>query len=70
LLQDGRIQLVKRHTHIPFSGTIDEQVEQFRQALPAEESGMRNGYWFFEDGCPGGCNWLQQGKSDFVSLSA
>ena len=57
LLQEKHIRIQDFQTHQPLTGTIDEQVDQFRNTFPKNEAEMEDGFWFFDANCPGGCNW-------------
>ncbi|AHG20602.1 hypothetical protein Z042_13955 [Chania multitudinisentens RB-25] len=56
LLNDGRIKLAKHSKFL--EGSVEEQVERFRKALPKTEVEMDDGLWFFDDRCPGGAVWI------------
>ncbi|XQK57440.1 VENN motif pre-toxin domain-containing protein [Escherichia coli] len=51
LLKEGRIKLAKHGKFL--EGSVDEQVERFRQAFPKTEEEMEDGIWFFDESCPG-----------------
>ncbi|ROP62880.1 hypothetical protein EDF81_1392 [Enterobacter sp. BIGb0383] len=61
LLNDGRIKLAKHGKFL--EGSVDEQVERFRQALPKTEEEMEDGIWFFDEVCPGGAVWVLEDGS-------
>lgn len=56
LLKEGRIKLAKNGKFL--EGTVEEQLERFRQALPKTEEEMEDGIWFFDESCPGGAVWV------------
>lgn len=56
LLKEGRIKLAKHGRFL--EGTVEEQVERFRQAFPKTEEEMEDGIWFFDEECPGGAVWV------------
>lgn len=56
LLKEGRIKLAKHGQFL--EGTVDEQVERFRQVFPKTEEEMEDGIWFFDEECPGGAVWV------------
>ncbi|EAM6462444.1 DUF596 domain-containing protein [Salmonella enterica subsp. enterica serovar Senftenberg] len=56
LLKDGRIRLAKHKTFL--EGSVEEQVELFRNALPKTEAEIDDGLWFFDERCPGGAVWV------------
>jgi hypothetical protein len=57
LLEEGRIKLVNMRSHVPLEGSIDEQIQRFRDAFPKSDEEMDNGFWFFSEACPGGSAW-------------
>lgn len=57
LLEDGRVDLVNMHTHVPLGGAFEDQIDRLRQAFPKDDTEMNNGIWFFTDACPGGSAW-------------
>lgn len=61
LLREDRIKLAKHGKFL--EGTVDEQVERFRQAFPATEAEMEDGIWFFDEACPGGAVWVLEDGS-------
>lgn len=56
LLCDGRLKLAKHGKFL--EGSIEEQVESFRQVFPQTEIEMEDGIWFFDEICPGGAVWV------------
>lgn len=56
LLNDGRIRLAKHGKFL--EGSIEEQMERFRQVFPQTEIEMEDGIWFFDEICPGGAVWV------------
>jgi hypothetical protein len=62
LIQDGHIKLLNMYTREFVPGSIDEQIERFRQVFPKNDEGMRNGIWFLDTECPGGALWSYEGK--------
>ncbi|WP_223723969.1 DUF596 domain-containing protein [Escherichia coli] len=61
LLKEGRIKLAKHGKFL--EGSVDEQVERFRQAFPKTEEEMEDGIWFFDESCPGGAVWVLEDGS-------
>lgn len=61
LLKDGRIKLAKHGDFL--EGSIEEQLERFRQAFPHTEAEMEDGIWFFDEACPGGAVWVLEDGS-------
>jgi hypothetical protein len=57
LTQEGTIKLIGMKSSIPLEGTVEEQIERFRQAFPKSDEEMENGLWFFYEACPAGCDW-------------
>lgn len=53
LLKEGRIKLAKHGKFL--EGSVDEQVERFRQAFPKTEEEMEDGIWFLMRVVRGGC---------------
>ncbi|EOA1953219.1 DUF596 domain-containing protein, partial [Escherichia coli] len=48
-------------------GSVEEQVERFRQAFPKTEEEMEDGIWFFDESCPGGAVWgLEDGSLEWT----
>ncbi|MBB6759383.1 DUF596 domain-containing protein, partial [Escherichia coli] len=47
LLKEGRIKLAKHGKFL--EGSVEEQVERFRQAFPKTEEEMEDGIWFFDE---------------------
>ncbi|EEV5606222.1 TPA: DUF596 domain-containing protein [Escherichia coli] len=65
LLKEGRIKLVKHGKFL--EGSVEEQVERFRQAFPKTEEEMEDGIWFFDESCPGGAVWgLEDGSLEWT----
>jgi hypothetical protein len=62
LLEEGRIKLVKMGSQAPLEGSIDEQIQRFRDAFPKNDAEMDKGLWFFSEGCPGGSAWQHELK--------
>jgi len=58
LLEEGRIKLVNMRTHIPLEGSVDGQIQRFRDVFPKNDAEMDSGIWFLLEGCPGGSAWL------------
>ena len=56
LLKEGRLRLAKHGQFL--DGSIEEQVELFREALPRTESELDDGLWFFDEECPAGAVWV------------
>ncbi|MEQ5056012.1 DUF596 domain-containing protein [Klebsiella michiganensis] len=56
LLKEGRLRLAKHGRFL--EGTIEEQVELFREALPRTEAELDDGIWFFDEECPAGAVWV------------
>lgn len=56
-LEDGVIKLENMRSHVPMTGSIDEQISQFRQSFPKTEAEMEGGLWFFDVACPVGSTW-------------
>jgi hypothetical protein len=61
LLKEGRIKLAKHGKFL--EGTVEEQVELFRQVFPKTEEEMEDGIWFFDEVCPGGAVWVLEDGS-------
>ena len=61
LLKEGRIKLAKHGKFL--EGTVEEQVERFRQVFPKTEEEMEDGIWFFDEVCPGGAVWVLEDGS-------
>jgi hypothetical protein len=61
LLNDGRIKLAKHGKFL--TGSVEEQVEHFRKALPKTEAEIDDGLWFFDEHCPGGAVWILRNGS-------
>ncbi|WP_118987478.1 DUF596 domain-containing protein [Photorhabdus sp. CRCIA-P01] len=61
LLKERRIKLAKHGQFL--EGTVDEQIERFRQAFPKTETEMEDGIWFFDEACPGGAVWVLEDGS-------
>lgn len=61
LLTDGRIKLAKHGVFL--DGSIEEQLERFRQAFPHTEDEIEDGIWFFDENCPGGAVWVLEDGS-------
>ncbi|EBY8685145.1 DUF596 domain-containing protein [Salmonella enterica] len=61
LLNEKKIYLAKHG--ILLNGTVDEQIARFRQVFPKSEDEMEDGFWFFDEGCPGGAVWLLEDGS-------
>lgn len=61
LLKEGRIKLAKHGKFL--EGSIEEQVERFRQVFPRTEAEMVDGIWFFDEICPGGAVWMLEDGS-------
>ncbi|MGX9867181.1 DUF596 domain-containing protein [Enterobacter mori] len=57
LLKEGRLRLAKHGQFL--DGTIEEQVELFREALPRTEAELDDGIWFFDEECPAGAVWVE-----------
>ena len=65
LLKEGRIKLAKHGKFL--EGSVEEQVERFRQAFPKTEEEMEDGIWFFDESCPGGAVWgLEDGSLEWT----
>lgn len=56
LLNEGRIKLAKHGEFL--EGTVDQQVERFREMLPKTEAEVDGGLWFFDERCPAGVVWV------------
>ncbi len=61
VIRKGRIKLAKHGKFL--EGSVDEQVERFRQAFPKTEEEMEDGIWFFDESCPGGAVWVLEDGS-------
>ncbi|MBW7984637.1 DUF596 domain-containing protein [Enterobacillus tribolii] len=61
LLKEGRIRLAKHGKFL--EGSVDEQLERFRQTFPKTEAEMEDGIWFFDEECPGGAVWVLEDGS-------
>lgn len=61
LLREGRIKLAKNGKFL--EGSVDTQIERFRQAFPKTEEEMEDGIWFFDEDCPGGAVWVLEDGS-------
>lgn len=64
LLKEGRIKLAKHGKFL--EGSVDEQVERFRQAFPKTEEEMEDGIWFFDESCPGAVWVLEDGSLEWT----
>ena len=56
LLSEGRVKLGKHDKFL--DGTIEEQIERYRKALPTCEEDLYSGLWFTFEECPGGIVWI------------
>ncbi|MEI7412285.1 DUF596 domain-containing protein [Pectobacterium aroidearum] len=56
LLKEGRLRLAKHGQFL--EGTIEEQVELFREAIPRTEADFDDWLWFFYEECPAGAVWV------------
>lgn len=56
LLKEGRLKLANHGQFL--DGTIEEQVELFREALPRREAELNDGLWFLDEECPAGAVWV------------
>ncbi|MDC9589349.1 DUF596 domain-containing protein [Xenorhabdus sp. XENO-10] len=61
LLREGRIKLAKHGNFL--EGSVDEQIEFFRQAFPKNEEGIEDSIWFFDESCPGEAVWVLEDGS-------
>ncbi|HDJ1441041.1 TPA: DUF596 domain-containing protein [Serratia rubidaea] len=58
LMNDGKIKFGKYDRLL--DGTICEQLDKLRRALPASEQGLYHGLWFTFEECPGGIVWIHE----------
>ena len=60
LMSDGRLRLAKNGQFLV--GSIDEQLERFKEAFPKSEESQKEiggiSTWFFMDECPAGAVWV------------
>lgn len=56
LLKEGRLRLAKHGQFL--DGSIEEQVELFREALPRTEAELDDYIWFLDEECPAGAVWV------------
>ncbi|MEK9496426.1 DUF596 domain-containing protein [Photorhabdus sp. P32] len=61
LMKDEHLKLAKYGKFL--EGTVDEQLERFRQVFPKTEAEMEDGIWFFDEICPGGAVWVLEDGS-------
>jgi hypothetical protein len=60
MLEDGHIKLVSLWSGPSLEGSIDEQLQLYRDAFPKNDIEMDNGLWFLKaEECPAGACWLK-----------
>jgi hypothetical protein len=67
-VEQGKIKLIGMKTDLPLEGTVEEQIERFRQAFPNSDEEMEDGLWFFYDACPAGCDWKRRFSKKYGTL--
>ncbi len=65
MADEGQIQFAKEG--LPIHHSIDDLINKFRIAFPADDGELNSGVWFFTNSCPSGIGWvLQDGSVDWV----
>lgn len=58
LIEDGKIKLASHGKFL--TGSTEEQISLFRDALPQKEEGLYHDLWFTFEECPGGIVWIHE----------
>ncbi|EAO2752619.1 DUF596 domain-containing protein [Salmonella enterica] len=65
LIEDGKIKLASHGKFL--TGSTEEQINRFREALPQQEEGLYHDLWFTFEECPGGIVWIyENGYEDWT----